>query len=62
MSEGEEEDGKKRTVALSLRMLVEVKTFWKIETANAIFWMYLGGTAKKIFFRNKTFLFFKIES
>ena len=26
------------------------KTFWKIETANAIFWMYLGGTAKKIFF------------
>ena len=21
------------------------KTFWKIETANAIFWMYLGGTA-----------------
>ena len=21
------------------------KTFWKIETAHAIFWMYLGGTA-----------------
>ena len=21
------------------------KTFWKIETTNAIFWMYLGGTA-----------------
>ena len=39
------------------------KTFWKIETANAIFWMYLGGTAQKMFlFRNKTFLFFKIES
>ena len=26
------------------------KTFWKIESANAIFWMYLGGTAKKNFF------------
>ena len=27
------------------------KTFWKIEMAHAIFWMYLGGTAKKnIFF------------
>ena len=23
----------------------QTKTFWKIETANAIFWMYLGGTA-----------------
>ena len=42
--------------------MAEVKTFWKIETANAIFWLYLGGTAKKIFFRDKTFLFFKIES
>ena len=43
--------------------LAKCKTFWKIETAHAIFWMYLGGTAKKIFFfRNKTFLFFKIES
>ena len=31
-------------------MNVVIKTFWKIETANAIFWMYLGGTAKKIFF------------
>ena len=41
----------------------KAKTFWKIETANTIFWMYLGGTAKKIFFfSNKTFLFFKIES
>ena len=39
----------------------QTKTFWKIETANAIFWMYLGNTAKKCFFRNKTFLFFKIE-
>ena len=26
------------------------KTFWKIETAIAIFWMYLGGMAKKFFF------------
>ena len=25
--------------------LVQPKTFWKIETAHAIFWMYLGGTA-----------------
>ena len=42
---------------------VRPKTFWKIETGNAIFWMYLGGTASKnFFFRNKTFLFFKIES
>ena len=24
---------------------VEIKTFRKIETANTIFWMYLGGTA-----------------
>ena len=30
--------------------MVCFKTFWKIETANAIFWMYLGGTAQKIFF------------
>ena len=28
----------------------KAKTFWKIESANAIFWMYLGGTAKKKFF------------
>ena len=27
---------------------VSSKTFWKIETANAIFWKYLGGTAKKL--------------
>ena len=32
----------------------------KIKTANAIFWIYLG--LKNIIFRNKTFLFFKIES
>ena len=24
---------------------VSSKTFWKIETAHTIFWMYLGGTA-----------------
>ena len=35
----------------------------KIRTASAIFWIYLGGKAQKIFlFRNKTFLYFKIES
>ena len=27
-----------------LEKSVTTKTFWKIETANAIFWMYLGGT------------------
>ena len=26
------------------------KTFWKIESPNAISWIHLGGTAKKIFF------------
>ena len=26
-------------------IVVVLKTFWKIETANAIYWMYLGGTA-----------------
>ena len=30
--------------------VIQSKTIWKIETANAIFWMYLGGTAQKIFF------------
>ena len=40
-----------------------IKTFWKIDMANAIFWMYLGGTTKIFFFfRNKTFLFFKKEN
>ena len=38
----------------------------KIRTANAIFWNYLGlfrdYGLEHIFFRNKTFLFFKIES
>jgi hypothetical protein len=37
----------------------------KIKTASAIFWIYLGILRdyglKNIFFRNKTFLFFKIE-
>ena len=27
------------------KSLMRTKTFGKIETANAIFWMYLGGTA-----------------
>ena len=31
--------------AFTLGLLALSKTFWKIETANAIFWMYLGGTA-----------------
>ena len=43
-----------------------LKTFGKIETASAIFRDYLGmfreQGQKNIFFRNKTFLFFKIES
>ena len=38
----------------------------KIRTASAIFWNYLGMFRdyglKIIFYRNKTFLFFKIES
>ena len=38
----------------------------KIRTASAIFWIYLGifrdYGLKDIIFRNKTFLFFKIES
>ena len=42
------------------------KTFGKIETASTIFWDYLGMfreySQKNIFFRNKTLLFFKIES
>ena len=40
-------------------MIVLPKTFGKIETAKAIFWIWYG--LKNYFFRNKTFLFFKIE-
>ena len=29
---------------------LESKTLWKIEKAHAIFWMYLDGTAQRIFF------------
>ena len=51
---------------LDSKMTVAVKTFGKIETASAIFWDYLGMFIeygqKNIFFRNNTFLFFKIES
>ena len=35
----------------------ECKTFWKIETANALFWMYLGGTAQNIYIFLGTKLF-----
>ena len=28
----------------------KTKTFWKIESPNAISWIHLGGTAKKKFF------------
>ena len=44
--------------------LVSPKPSLKIRTANAICWNYLGLShgLDHIFFRNKTFLFFKIES
>ena len=29
----------------------KAKTFWKIESPNAISWIHLGGTAKKFFFQ-----------
>ena len=36
------------------------KTFWKIESPNAISWIHLGGTAKKKFFLGiKLFCFSK---
>ena len=42
------------------------KTSLKSRIESAIFWIYLGifrdYGLKNIFFRNKTFLFFKIES
>ena len=47
-------------------MMSSTKPSLKIRTASAIFWNYLGifrdYGLKNIFFRNKTFLFFKIES
>ena len=50
----------------SLSKLQQSKPSLKIRTANAICWIYLGifrdYGLKNIFFRNKTFLFFKIES
>ena len=46
--------------------LLGSKPSLKIRTASAIFWIYLGifrdNGLKNICFRNKTFLFFKIES
>ena len=45
--------------------LLGSKPSLKIRTASAIFWIYLGifkdNGLKNICFRNKTFLFFKIE-
>ena len=38
------------------------KTFGKIESVNKAFLFWYWQRSKKIFFRNKTFLFFKIES
>ena len=42
--------------------LGQSKTFWKIESVNKAFLFWYWQRLKKIFFRNKTFLFFKIES
>ena len=33
------------TLVYHVIRLLLCKTFWKIETAHTIFWMYLGGTA-----------------
>ena len=45
---------------------MQPKPSLKIRVANGIFWISLGMLRdyglKNIFFRNKTFLFFKIES
>ena len=42
---------KKNLDLICLKLFVpKIKTFWKIETANALFRMYLGGTAPKNFF------------
>ena len=46
-------------------MYIVPKPSLKIRTANAIFWISLGvfrDYSQKFFFRNKTFLLFKIES
>ena len=39
-----------------------IKTFWKIESVNKVFLFWYWQRLKKNFFRNKTFLFFNIES
>ena len=41
---------------------MQIKTFWKIESVNKAFFVLILTTAWNFFFRNKTFLFFKIES
>jgi hypothetical protein len=37
------------------------KTFWKIESVNKAFLFWYWHQPKKYFFRNQSFLFFKIE-
>ena len=58
--------GKQFSHTLDLLLICKPKPSLKIRTASAIFWIYLGifrdYGLKNIFFRNKTFLFFKIES
>ena len=43
-------------------LMVYTKTFGKIETVNKAFLFWNWQRLKKIFFRNKTLLFFKMES
>ena len=55
------------TVTIVFRLTkASPKPSLKIRTASAFFWIYLGifrdYGLKNIFFRNKTFLFLKIES
>ena len=49
-----------------LLLFLQSKPSLKIRTARAIFWIYLGISRdyglRNVYFRNKTFLFFKIES
>ena len=55
-----------RSCELRAYINLEAKPSLKIRTANAIFWISFGifrdYGQKNILFRNKTFLFFKIES
>ena len=38
------DSGKNKSI-IGLALTTKTKTFWKIEMAHTIFWMYLGGTA-----------------